>query len=447
MAYKIHILIFVATLVVFAPAAVFTASLNGYVYHDGDQSSRSHYEQEIGAADAGLADIDVYLFDGASESTMQTGEDGSFAFDDLEPGSYFIDYGMDFDYLCTSRNRPFRVPEALAEGAITIVTIGDSIGVEGADYPYPLRLGDHFEPLADVTVYNQARGGSKSWEWLPGADAGYFENRLMPVLPEADLVTITLGGNDLDAYVEDGPPYDPAVIIQKFFDHPEYLFGMVPNVIDLMEAIQAEKPDCDVAYVLYPNFSNSTAWSSLLPPSILPLTTWLLDQILSSVRQTLGDVENTVLVDSFGALYGVWLDDYLVDEVHPSDLGHQTYADIIFETLGGAVIEDEPERLGENHMIGFYAPDLAPPDDDDTDDDADDDDDTASPDDDSADDDVDDDINDDANDDANDDTASPDDDVDDDVDDDLNDDVDDDAFGELNDDNDDDDDDEGSCCG
>ncbi len=438
MTRKTKITSLLLALIIFSPAALWADSLSGHVYHDADKSSRSHYEQEIGEGDAALADIDVYLFDGADETSAMTGDDGSFEFADLEPGSYFIDYGLGAEYLCTSRNRPLHVQNAIREGAITIVSIGDSIGVEGSDHPYPERLAWHFEELAEVTLHNQARGGSRSWEWLPGSDKAYFEERLLPVLADADLVTITLGGNDLDAYVEDGPPYDPAVIIQRFLDHPEYLFGMIPNVIDLMEAIQAENPDCDVAYILYPNFSNSTAWSSLLPPAILPLTTWVLDQILASVRQTMGGVEDTVLVDSFGGLYGLWLDDYLIDEVHPNDLGHQTYADMIFETLGGAVIDEEPSRLGNERMIGYFAPDLAPPTDDDVDDDADDD-----VDDDVDDDTADDDVNDDADDDVDDD-VNDDDDLDDDT---MNDDADDDTVQPDQGGGGDDDDDEGACCG
>jgi lysophospholipase L1-like esterase len=435
MAFKSKITSLLLALVIFVPAALWAGSLSGSVYHDADKSSRSHYEQEIGEGDAALADIDVFLFDGADETSAMTGDDGSFEFAGLEPGSYFIDYGLGSEYLCTSRNRPLRVQDAIREGAITIVTIGDSIGVEGSDHPYPECLADHFAELAEVTLHNQARGGSRSWEWLPGSDAAYFEERLLPVLADADLVTITLGGNDLDAYVDDGPPYDPMQIIQNFLDHPEYLLGMIPNVIELMEAIKAENPTCDVAYIVYPNFANSTAWQTLLPSFMHPLTVSVLDIALTGVRGIVGSVEDAVIVDMLGALYGVWLDDYLVDEVHPSDLGHQTYADLIFETLGGAVIDGEPDRIGQERMIGYFAPDLAPPTDDDVDDDADDDVD------DDADDDLDDDIDDDTDDDMDDDDVD-DDSLDDDSDDDADDDtVQPDQGGGG------DDDDDGACCG
>jgi hypothetical protein len=70
-------------------------------------------------------------------------------------------------------------------------------------------------------------------EWLPGSEKGYFEKRLLPALGQTDVLTITMGGNDLDLYVADGPPYDPIIILTKVFENPEPLLGLFDKILPL----------------------------------------------------------------------------------------------------------------------------------------------------------------------------------------------------------------------
>jgi len=103
-------------------------TVGGTIYHDANRSSYSFYDQEIDAHDVMLPGIEVNLLDGAGEQTAYTDVDGNFIFPDLEPGSFLLDVVFDRSYQCTTDNHPRRAADAVREGAIHIVSIGDSIG-------------------------------------------------------------------------------------------------------------------------------------------------------------------------------------------------------------------------------------------------------------------------------------------------------------------------------
>ncbi len=348
---------FVALLLALPAAPAGAGTVWGLVYHDGNSSSRSEYYQWVDSFDATLPGIDVHLLDGAGEQHAVTTDHGFFLFDGVAPGTYLVDVGIDPARKCTSTNQALRVPDAIREGAVHVVAIGDSLGVEGSEVPFPERLAARFSEMVDATCANLSVSGSATWQWLPGAESGYFDDRLAPVLPETDVLTIALGGNDLDVYVPEGPPYDPVAIIQHFLENPEYLLNIIPNIVTIVGAVRAINPDCDIVYVIYMNVANSTAMSELIDP-FQPLASFIMKIALGLFRGILGQVEGIVLADMLGALGDTWLDPYLIDEVHPNDAGHQLYADEIFRALGGIVIEEEASVDGR--VIGFYAPDLVP---------------------------------------------------------------------------------------
>ena len=342
------------------PAATAVAgTVSGVVYHDADLSSRSEYVQAVDPGDIGIQGAGVYLLDGVSVRQDRTDLDGAFDFADVAPGHYLLEVPAHPALVCTSHNRPYRVPAAVREGSLHIVTIGDSIGVYGSDVPYPERLGLHFAELADTTVTNLAVGGSTTRDWVPGGGRFYFDNRLEPVLPDADVLTITLGGNDLDIYAPGGPPYNPAEIIQTFLESPEYLFQIIPNIYLIMQRVREINPNCDIVYVVYPNFGNSSYMYDIIGEPLQPLTAFAMEVVLSVMRRIMAGFHGVVLGDMLGHHSGEWLDPFLVDEVHPNDAGHQAYADAIFRTLGGVVIEDEAQV--DERLVGFYAPWVAPP--------------------------------------------------------------------------------------
>ncbi|MCC6158366.1 MAG: hypothetical protein IT350_09970 [Deltaproteobacteria bacterium] len=372
--------------------------VTGVVFHDADHSARSHYVLHRNATDVVLPGVDVALIDAVGEVAAQTDADGAFVFEGVADGFYLLDT-QDGGHDATSSNVARRVPEAIREGELVMVSLGDSIGATGT--PYPSRLADLLGELTTVDLHNIHVGGSKSWDWLPGGGGdGHYEDLLEPLLEDADLFTITLTGNDMEAYI-DGltPPYDVWEVLGRVIDHPEYVLESYPRLLDLIDAIRTANPGADIVYAIYPNFANSTFIYDRIGPDLQPLAAVIVDLYMGIGRVVVAGETDALLAD-MDAFYGdAWLDDYLIDEVHPSEAGSQDYAEQMFIALGGVRVGDEP--LGLDREIGLYAPDLAPADDD-TDDDSDDDmdddttDDDASDDDDATDDDtVDDDVSDD----------------------------------------------------
>ncbi len=408
--------------------------VTGVVYHDADHSSRSHYVLHRNATDVVLPGVEVALIDAIGETGAQTDESGVFSFADIADGFYLLDT-RDGGHDATSSNVARRVPDAIREGHLMMVSLGDSIGAVGT--PYPSRLADLLGELVTVELHNIHVGGSKSWDWLPdGGGDGHYEDLLEPLLPDADLFTITLTGNDMEAYI-DGltPPYDVWEVLGRVIDHPEYVLESYPRLLVLIDAIRAANPSADIMYAIYPNFANSTFIYDRIGPDLQPLAAAIAGLYMGIGRVVVSSETDALLAD-MEAFYGdAWLDDYLVDEVHPSDAGSQDYAEQMFIALGGVRVSEEP--LGLDRQIGLFAPDLAPPDDD-TDDDTDDDADDDTADDDAADDDS---TDDDAMDDDTDDDTG-DDDADDDF---ADDDTDDDASGSDSSGGDDDDDDACGC--
>lgn len=340
---------------VFCPlASVQAGVLRGTTFLDLNQNAASHYAPSRDSNDLPWPEQTVILYDGQTETVQTTNADGHFVFRDLAAGAYYLFTENTTSHVCTTKNRAIRTPQAIREGLVRIVTYGDSIGVEGAPYPYPERVADHFAAFAEVTLENLAIGGSRTTEWLPASSAGYFETRVVPTAPNADIITITIGGNDLDVYIEGMPPYNIWQIILNFLEHPEYLFEIVPNIRTFISEIRTLNPNCDIVYVVYPNFTNSSYFVDYVGEALQPLASLLMGVALTGMRLEIGNEPSIILADMFGLLGNTWLDPYMVDFPHPSDAGHQLYADAIFTTLGGAIVGEH--TMGYIRHFGFFAP-------------------------------------------------------------------------------------------
>ncbi|MBZ0272382.1 hypothetical protein K8I61_10115 [bacterium] len=337
-----------------APAS--GASVTGVVYHDADKSSRTAFKQAIDASDAPIGGAAVRLL-GAGLPVEFTVADGSFAFV-APPGTYLLETSLDRVYESTTNNRPRRLPEAVREGHVTVVSLGDSIGREGSP-PYPDRLAAHLSGLADVTLHNIHYGGSTTFDWLPGSERGHFEDRFLPLAADADLITVTIGGNDMQVFLPPDDPYDVIGILKNFFAHPEYALEIPDRVVQVLDAVRDAAPQADIVYIVYPNFPYSNYWYG--PALGLgPMIAWWGAGAMDWLRERSAALDDIIVADTLGALSWVWLDDYLIDEVHPSPLGAQVYADIIFDALGGVVIDEAPTPgPGAVYPFGFYAPGLA----------------------------------------------------------------------------------------
>lgn len=312
------------------------AVLAGRAWHDVDASDLSTYLAAFDdATDEAERDLEVIVYgaDAAVAATTTTCEDGTYGVEDLPAGPYIVATPDIPEEGCAQKACPRQLWDALAEGRdIKILTVGDSLPVQGAQPTFPARLADRLAPIVTVENVNVAVGGSTSPDWIPGG--AYYDSLVAPEIADADVVLISIGGNDF-LNLAAGAGLDN--IAQVLADADALLIEVVDNVRTLSSAIRAVNPDVDIVFTLYVDYSQSniSPWDlvGLLPPGTIY-------DLLARVRSMLEPEDEIVVVDVLEAstMLDSPLDDYLVDALHFSDLGHDFYADEIFKTLGGVQV-------------------------------------------------------------------------------------------------------------
>jgi lysophospholipase L1-like esterase len=154
------------------------------------------------------------------------------------------------------RRTPQRAEDSPLAGAERLLIIGDSLAAAGGSPTYPELLAG-----AGVATETLALPGTTTSDWLPGGEL--FDARLASLLPEADAVLISLGGNDLERALGggDGPdalgraagPGAPAAVV-------EAMDTIERNLRRTIRAIRRSSPETPVAFVGYPDYSASAAW-------------------------------------------------------------------------------------------------------------------------------------------------------------------------------------------
>ncbi len=311
------------------------AAVAGIVYTDDDDTDRSIYTGAFNvSSDTPEASLPVNLLGGASDLSTETCGDGRFFFDPVDAGTYLTEVQLPDGVLCQTRNCPHRVAGAVSSNSLTIVTAGDSVPVVGASVKFPERLAALFEPMTDVISTNIAVQGTVTDDWMPGSNN--FENRLGPHIESADLIVVSLGGNDFLAYANSGMS-DPQGTIDRL---PAFITETMNKLLSIVDAIRERNPSVDIVYILYPDYSVSDMWSQQFGFAIGVIQP-LVQQSLNQILDDLPVEEDIVLVDMYGYFEEhteLDLDDYLYDQLHVNEAGHQLYAEQIFEALGGFIV-------------------------------------------------------------------------------------------------------------
>jgi len=333
------------------PEQTVAPAISGLVYFDGDKTSDSFYDQGLYPAyDHPLEGMEVRLLNYESEWGAETCPDGRFSFGGLESGYYVLDVLAPDDCQCTSANYGVNFVNAVRNGEVKIVTIGDSIPTHGPGPHFPEVLGGIVSQVADTISLNKAVPGSVAGGWLPGGS--YFENRLDPELADSDVVVISIGGNDVMAWM--GPALysgNYSQLLQKVMEFPEFQADLRAKVVAIVKEIQARAPHVDVVYCLYVNYAKATYWKNVAG-SYYDMLMDVAVNALNKAREEMSSHKGVVLADMFGALGDENPDPYMSDSVHLSKLGHQLYGEQIFQALGGAIVAEEP--LGLDRMYGFH---------------------------------------------------------------------------------------------
>ena len=315
-------------------ATVTGTSVIGQLYVDADGSERSLWDGGAFAApDQGIAGRTVTLHgpDGPVETTSCA--DGTFGFGELGEGPYLTAVDWEDGDLCRTRNCAGGLAAAIERGRVKIVTLGDSVPVIGDAPMFPDRLEDMLSPLATIENVNIAVGGTTSEDWVPGTSN--FDNRFEPHIESADVIIVSVGGNDFLEYANDAFS-NPSDAIAGF---PDFVREVMNRVLLVKDTVAIRNPDADLVYLLYPDYSQSDVWADQFGFAISIIQD-LVGDALEQILDELGPEEDVLMVDFYGYFRetGLNLDLHLYDLLHFNDAGQQVYAERIFEILGGVSI-------------------------------------------------------------------------------------------------------------
>ena len=319
-------------------ADVGSVGISGMMYWDGDQSDESRHAHSFNAeVDSGLAGQKITLLGADGTSSTNSCADGTFAFEAPNEGPYVLDVAHPDDAECMQRNCTKRFPRAIEEGAVTVLTFGDSVPKIGDPPMFPSRLATLIGELAEVDNRNVAVPGSLSTQWVPGTS--YFDNKVMPNVAEADVIIISVGGNDITNSLDASALQN---IDQAIADTFQLVTEIVENIRDMATEIRAINSDVDIVYCLYVDYGTATINPWGLASLFLPEDT--ITNILVSAREQVPSDENIILADLFGASQKLEepLDNYLYDALHFNDKGQTMYAQEVFQSLGGVLVGPSP---------------------------------------------------------------------------------------------------------
>lgn len=322
-------------------------AIRGAVFRDEEAAATSRHAHPALDTVPGIGEVALKLRDGSGEPlrTRRSCASGAFALGGLAEGTYALELEAP-SHQPTTSNVPERFPEAVAEGAVTVVTFGDSIPSYGPQPWFPARLADRLDPLAQVANVNVAEPGSWSEDWLPGET--YFEERLEPELDHADVIVFSAGGNDLKGLV-DRAQTDPLAAAEEL---PERVDEVIANLEVIVEAIRERAPRVDLVYVVYPNYAYSTAWNERTDGAG-ELVAEFIQPELERLRQRMAE-QGVLLADMLGAIDEDAIDPLLFDELHLDEQGHRRYARELFEVLGGVRIAPDAS-IGLDRVFGLRA--------------------------------------------------------------------------------------------
>ncbi|MBT2755008.1 SGNH/GDSL hydrolase family protein [Mesobacillus foraminis] len=225
------------------------------------------------------------------------------------------------------------VPEEFIPGPFHIVAVGDSLtkGVgdskeQGGYLPYLANLLDNESGVKEVSVQNYGVKGHRTDQLIERLG----KPAIREAIGEADMVTVTVGGNDM-----------MKIIRENFLSLELSLFqseksAYASRVRKTIELIRSANPD--VAIVLIGFYNPFFQWFSNIQEMNDIVDEW--NEAGSSV---VDEYPNAVFVD----IDDLFLDNgeslLFDDNFHPNDRGYQLIAERVYEELG----EDSIEVLGE----------------------------------------------------------------------------------------------------
>lgn len=311
------------------------------VYRDANGSSKSDLEQKVAGADEPLPDVLVRLLGAGGPLEELTGADGVATFPDVSDGVWLLAPDLP-DAVKSSHNIAPHLTALVEAGAdsLVYVALGDSTPVVGSGKPYPKRVAALLDPLIPVDLHNLAEPGSTSVDWLPGVGADWGNAAVQSWLAKADLITLTIGGNDLQDAAYSGDVQQALALIDQALE----------NIAVIAAGIREINPAADLVVTVYPNYSLASEWEQYIPADFIAIVRTALDSKLQEMRAKIGAVEGVIVADCYKAFQAGEMDSFMYDAIHVNDAGHELYAQTIFRAVGGVRL---PEEDGVVRMVGL----------------------------------------------------------------------------------------------
>jgi lysophospholipase L1-like esterase len=226
---------------------------------------------------------------------------------------------------------PSRLEEPL-EGGERVVFNGDSLPVTTPPTYADLLPAKLAGKAPGLEVVNLAEPGTTSSDWLPGSER--FESRLEPELAGADVVVVTVGGNDLQAELGGVDGLDAlsrAGSVEALGGFAEVRAELERALTRTFRRIRALAPEARIVYVAYPDYSRAEAWrkqGGRLGALALRLG---LGELLGAAAAARPDA----IVDMLAVTGRRDVDALLADPEHLGPAGHELYARRLARALSG----------------------------------------------------------------------------------------------------------------
>lgn len=222
------------------------------------------------------------------------------------------------------------VPADFVPRKLTVISAGDSLteGVgdstkNGGYLPYLRELLEEEKGIKEVDFYNFGVKGNRTTQLLKRLQS----DEMKEVLPNADLLILTIGGNDIMKIVKDNFSNLQLSVFDKERE------GYINNLYQIMNTIIRINPDVSIVLVgVYNPFSQ---WFSDVKE---------LDQIVSD-----WNVASQRVVANYSNAYFVSIEDLFLnptesllykDNFHPNDRGYELIAERLNETLEQRTLPD-----------------------------------------------------------------------------------------------------------
>ena len=316
--------------------------VSGTVYADFPDYSQTDLFQRYSGHDFGLPDINVDLFSqNGDKLSATTDENGDYIFSDVNDGKYLMFAGTpEKAEACTTHNDVENLAKWFKTDSIKYVAFGDSTTVYGDPVPYPARLNKILREFFTVDFKNAGVSGSTTSDWMPGPGGYYDRNKNL--FKAADLIVVSLGGNDL----ADGAENYSVEQAEAAMKQAE------KNLETIINSLRLLNPDAVIVATVYPNYSLAdTYWLQYVSSDWLGLIQAGMDGMIRDMRRYLStNIPDLILADCYMSFKGLDMNDYMHDPIHPNGKGHQIYAETVFRALGGVVVSNN-EVL--SHDFGF----------------------------------------------------------------------------------------------